>query len=350
MTPARAGQHTRSPTDPLKVGVLSLAHVHAASYLSLLNARPDVDLRVADPDGDTDGQQRREAMLATGGRLDFAATYEDLFAWGPDAVIVCAENSRHRELVELSAAHGVPVLCEKPLATNLDDARAMTDACNAAGVSLMTAYPVRFHPALRSIQARLASREVGRIRSAVGINNSKAPIDVRRWFGDPHLAGGGALMDHIVHLADLMDLLLGVAPVEVYAQSNRIIHHDSVEVETAGLVLVTYADGTVLTIDCSWSTPASYPSWGGLTLAIECDHGSVEFDSFSGQIDLYDDRLGRLEWIDYDVNLDSLMLDEFLSGVRSGTAPQPDGETGLRSLTVVQAAYQSAATSQPIRI
>jgi 1,5-anhydro-D-fructose reductase (1,5-anhydro-D-mannitol-forming) len=349
MTLARSGRDTRSPSGTLKVGLLSLAHVHAAAYLSLLNTRTDIEVRATDPDDDSDGRRRCEVELTTG-RLDFVASYDELFAWGPDAVIICAENSRHRELVELSARHGVPVLCEKPLATNVNDARAMIEACKAAGISLMTAYPVRFHPALRSIKARIASGEIGQIRSAVGINNSQAPIDTRPWFCDPHLAGGGAFMDHIVHLADVMDLLLRVAPVEVYAQSNRIIHQAVVEVETAGLVVVTYADGTVLTIDSSWSVPASYPTWGGLTLALEFDHGSVEFDSFSGRIDLYDDQVGRLEWIDYGAHLDALMLDEFLSNVRSGTPPQPDGGAGLRSLIVVQAAYESAATGQPVRL
>jgi 1,5-anhydro-D-fructose reductase (1,5-anhydro-D-mannitol-forming) len=337
------------PPPPLKIGLLSLAHVHATTYIALLQARTDIELRVADPDDDT-GQPRRRTVLATDSSVNFANTYNDLYAWGPDAVIICAETSRHCELVELSARHGVPVLCEKPLATTLDDARRMVDACKAAGVSLMTAYPVRFHPALQSIRTRLASGETGRIRSAVGTNNSKAPIEARGWFGNPDLAGGGALMDHIVHLADLMATLTAAAPVQVYAQGNRIIHHDRVKVETAGLVIITYADGTVFTIDCSWSTPHSYPSWGGLTLAIECEQATVEFDAFNGRIDLYNDSARAHRRINYDISLDTLMLDAFLNGIRSGTTPQPDGDAGLRGLQLVLAAYKSTKTGQPVQL
>jgi 1,5-anhydro-D-fructose reductase (1,5-anhydro-D-mannitol-forming) len=329
----------------LKIGLLSLAHVHATTYIDVLRARSDIQLCVADPDAPA--AHRRAMALAHDAGIDVAATYDDLFAWCPDGVIICAENSRHRKLVELAARHGVPILCEKPIATNIDDARAMIDACAATNTPLMIAMPVRFHPALRHIRTRLASGGLGQVKSAVGINTSRAPIDSRPWFADAHLAGGGALMDHIVHLTDLIDTLLGIAPLEVYAQSNRIIREDSVTVETGGIVVVTYVDGTVLTIDCSWSAPNSYPSWGGLTLALECEHGSVEFDAFNGRLDLYDDAIDALQWIDYDVSLDALMLDEFLAGIRSGSRPEPTGEAGLRSLKIVQAAYESTMTGQP---
>ncbi len=60
--------------------------------------------------------------------------YESPLATRPDGVIVCAENVEHRRLVELAAAAGAHVLCEKPIATTLADADAMMAACTAAGV------------------------------------------------------------------------------------------------------------------------------------------------------------------------------------------------------------------------
>jgi 1,5-anhydro-D-fructose reductase (1,5-anhydro-D-mannitol-forming) len=339
-----AATDTSQPT-PLKIGLLSLAHVHATTYVDILRARSDIEVCVADPDATA--ADRSAVALAHDAGINVVATYDDLFAWKPDGVIICAENSRHRELVELAARHGIPILCEKPIATTIEDACAMVDACAATRTPLMIAMPVRFHPAMRSIRTRLASGDLGAVKSAVGTNTSKAPIDSRPWFADAHLAGGGALMDHIVHLTDLIDSLIGVAPLEVYAQSNRIIHGDRVTVETGGIIIVTYIDGTVVTIDCSWSAPNSYPSWGGLTLALECEHGSVEFDAFNGRLDLYDDQIGTLEWLDYDISLDALMLDEFLAAIRSRSRPEPTGEAGLRSLKIALAAYESTMTGQP---
>ena len=335
----------------LRVGLASFAHVHAAGYASLLQQRPDVDLIAADPDaaGAPDGEVRGQ-QLANELGVRTVPTYEDLFDANLDAVVVCTENARHRPVVEQAASAGVHVLCEKPLATTLDDARAMQQVCAEAGVILMTAYPVRFHPGFQQLKAAVRNGELGRLTAITGTNNGQAPLGSRRWFVDAELAGGGALMDHTVHLADLLDDLLGTTPLTVYAQVNRIIHRDAVSVETGGLVMLNYPDGALATIDCSWSAPASYPSWGGLTLSIEGERGSVSFDAFAERLNVYDDTTGKLHWESVGVNLDELMLSEFLSAVREGREPQPDGGVGCRTLEVVLSAYASAESGLPVAV
>ena len=335
---------------PLKVGLLSFAHVHAAGYAALLRSRPDVALLTADPEsalgapGEVRGRELAEKL-----DVDYVDDYDELFAWAPDAVVVCSENARHRGLTERAAAAGAHVLCEKPLATTLDDADAMISACARAGVTLMTAYPVRFHPGFRAMRARLHGGGLGPIRSASGTNNGRIPIAARSWFADPELAGGGSLMDHTVHLADLLDDLLDARAVEVYAQTNRIVHPE-VEVETGGLVTVTYDDGTVATIDCSWNRPETFPTWGGLTLTVEGAGGSASFDAFGQAVDGFDDRSGGAVWRSYGTNLDALMMEEFLSSIREGRPARPDGAVGRRTLQIVLAAYASATEGQPIQL
>ncbi len=337
-------------SESLKIGLLSFAHVHAAGYAMLLQEREDVTLLAADPDqADSAPGEVRGKTLADQLGVSYVDTYDELFAWGPDAVVICSENSRHRELVERAAAAGVHVLCEKPLATSVEDAEAMVAACEQAGVSLMTAYPVRFHPAFRALRERIRAGGLGTVLSASGTNNGQIPIAARRWFADPVLAGGGSLMDHTVHLADLLDDLLDARAVSVYAQSNRIVHPE-VDVETGGLVVVTYADGTVATIDCSWNRPASYLTWGGLTLNVEGSAGSVSFDAFGQAVTGYDDTDGKAISVGYGANLDALMVEEFISAVREGRRPQPDGEVGLRTVQIVMAGYESARTGQPVAI
>lgn len=335
----------------MRVGLLSFAHVHAAVYARLLRDRDDVELLVADPDAKQahDGEVRGiELADQLGVRL--LDTYEDIFAADPDAVVVCSENARHRPLVEMAAAAGAHVLCEKPIATTLQDGQAMVAACRDAGVQLMIAYPVRFHPAVRVLRENVRAGRLGHILAAAGTNNGRAPIAVRRWFVDPELAGGGAFMDHIVHLADLLDDMLGEQAVQVYAQGNRIVHEDEVQVETGGLVAVTYASGTVATIDCSWNRPASAVLGGGLTLQLDGEHGSVDLDLSTQALTVFDDTVGKGTRIGYGANSDTLMLDAFLSAVRSGEPVRPDGEGGMRTLQIVLAAYESARLGQPVPV
>jgi predicted dehydrogenase len=326
----------------MRIGLLSFAHVHAAGYAARLSRMPDVELAAADDDVD------RGAELAGKLGIRFFSSYEDLFAWRPDGVVVCVENVGHRSLTEAAAEAGAHVLCEKPLATTLADARAMIESCRRAGVRLMTAFPMRFSPPVGALQGLLREGRLGRVVACTGTNQGQMPGHERAWFVDPALAGGGAVMDHTVHVADLLGWLLDVPAVEVYAQSNRICHAGSVAVETGGLLVVTYADGTVATIDCSWDRPDSFPTWGGLTLEVVGERGTVAVDAFSQVVGQYSDRERNVAWLPWGSDLDARMLDEFVAGVREGRQPQPDGEAGLRALEIALGAYRSTETGQPV--
>jgi predicted dehydrogenase len=326
---------------------MSFAHPHAISYLRALG-RLGVEVLASDPDhgsrsaGETGGRE-----LAAELGVPYVDSYRELLAWRPDGVVVCSENARHRELVELAAGSGAAVLCEKPLATTLADARAMVDACSAAGVSLMVAYPVRFSPAFAGLVAAHTSGGLGEVKAVSGANNGQLPAGSRAWFVDPELAGGGALMDHTVHLADLLDALLdGTPAVSVYAAANSLLNSDRVQVETGGLVSVAYANGVIATFDCSWSKPESYPTWGGLTLQLVGTAGIADLDAFSGRVAGHA-ASGEL-WLPYGPDLDELLLAEFVAGIAEGRPAQPDGEVGYRTLEIVLAGYQSLRTGQPV--
>ncbi|MFE2217666.1 Gfo/Idh/MocA family protein [Streptomyces canus] len=335
----------------MRVAVLSFAHVHAATYLKLLRERDDVELVGADPDAPP-GDPDRGALLAERLGVPYADTWDDVFAQPLDAVIVTSENARHRELVERAAAAGASVLCEKPLATAEADAQAILDACARAGVGLMTAYPVRFAAAFGALHQAVQDGSLGRLISVHGTNNGWNPARSQPWFGDRELAGGGAVMDHTVHIADLMDMLLdGEQAAEVYAQANSVLDADlGLDVETAGLVTIRYPSGTVAAMDCSWSQPRDHPTWGGLTLTCVGERAIVEFDAFPRLLGGLDGTTGRARWEAGGDDLDAAMLDAFLDTARTGRRPAPDGEAGLRSLRIVLAAYESLRTGQPVAL
>jgi predicted dehydrogenase len=324
----------------MRIAVLSFAHGHAVGYLRRLAAVPDVEVVGADPDA-RDGEPGRGAALAAELGIRYAPDYATALAEHPDAVVVCAENTRHRELVELAAAAGPAViLCEKPLATTAADAQAMAEAAERAGASLMVAYPVRFSAAFRALRERVTSGALGAVLGIVGTNNGKLPID-RDWFTDPALSGGGALVDHVVHCADLIDALLPQRPVAVHAVANRILHPEVTSgVETGGIVTIEYEDGIVATIDCSWSQPESASSWGGLGLEVTGERGSLRIAPFAAHVGGFDEA--GAAWIPYGEDLDGAMLDEFLDAVRTGRRPQPDAASGVRTAAIMAAAATSA--------
>lgn len=324
----------------LRVGIMSFAHPHAQSYATLLKSSPGVNLV-----GFADDDDERAAENAR--RFDLArfASYDELLQQDLDAVIVCSENGRHYEHVELAAKAGAHVLCEKPLAVRLDDATAMVEVCHENDVLIRTAFPMRFSEPIREVKSLVTSGRVGHIGAIEGTNQGQIPLVQGGWFLDANAAGGGAVTDHAVHLVDLFRWLLSDEVVEVYAQANKLIGGE-VEVETCGLLMLEFARGTVATIDCSWSRPRVFPTWGGLGMRLVASNAVVDVNAFAQRFASYDDTAG-VSWIDWGDGANAGMLDEFLSACRTGDTPSSDPRDGVRAVAVVEAAYESIRTGRP---
>lgn len=331
-----------------RVAILSFAHPHAESYARILRDRDDVDVVGVDcPPFGVDDQRLRGDALAADLGVPIFDSYSAALAWRPDAVIVTSETANHAALVKLAAAAGAHVLCEKPLATTMEDAESIQRVVDEAGVLLMTAYPVRFAPEFRALQETVRSGELGEVLAVFGTNNGKAPTQDSRWFGDKELAGGGALFDHVVHCANLIDELLSLPPVSVHAVANSLLAPE-LSVESGGLVTVVYEGGVIATIDCSWSCPPTSPTWGGLSLEVVGTRGTMTINPFSQHVSGHGPS-GPV-WAPLGENLDVLMLNEFLSATREGKQPRPDGDAGIRTLAVVVAAQRSVEMGDSVRL
>lgn len=324
----------------IRVAIVSFAHLHSQAYIANLRAnRNVVFVGVYDPD-DT-----RRAQY--GSQLDVTtfASWEELLAAGIDAAIVCSENVHHRRDVERLAAAGVHVLCEKPLAISVEDAQAIVAACTAAGVTLMTAFPMRFSTPLAVAKQELENGAFGTLTSCVAVNQGQLPKRHRAWFVDAQLAGGGAVTDHVVHLADAMRWLTGSEVQSVYAIANRIVHADQTEVETGGLVSLRFSNGVDVSIDCSWSRPLGYPTWGGLALRLITDRGAVDLDAFVQNSAYYGSGEPQVRWDYWGSDANQAMIDEFITAVAQQRTPLVTGQDGLRAVEVVAAAYRSIASA-----
>lgn len=332
-----------------RLAIMSFAHLHAEGYAAALKTMPDVELM-----GIADDNQARGRYFADQFGLTLFESYQALLREKPDGVMVCSENSRHRELVEMAAEHHIAVLCEKPLATSVSDAQKMVEACR--NIPLMTAFPMRFSPPVIEIKKMIDSGALGDIYGINSTNQGAMPefhqaenlafLD-RGWFTHPILAGGGALIDHTVHLADLFRWFLGLEVTEVYAQTNKIFGGDALNVETGGLVMLTFENGAFASIDFSWSKPANYPTWGGLALDIIGEGGVATLDAFKQRIAIYSDKA---RWGYWGSDANAGMIREFVDAVREKRTPSVTGIDGLQAAEIVAAAYESAATGKPISV
>jgi predicted dehydrogenase len=329
----------------MRIGILSFAHHHAESYIANLRTLADVDLiGVADED------QARGRQFASQFNTHYYPSYEALIEGKPDGVILCTENNKHRPLIELAASRGVHVLCEKPIATSVEDAQAEVAACQKAGVILMTAFPMRFSPPLLEVKARLEAGDFGQVYCFNATNQGELPTKHRAWFVDPVLAGGGAIADHTVHVVDILRWFLQDELAEIYAQSNKIFHAKEVEVETGGLEMLTFRGGAFASLDCSWCRPPYWPSWGGLTFEMVSERGAVIVDGFKQNLTVYSHTNQRPLWSFWGSDTNQAMIAEFLSAIREERQPKVTGVDGLRAVEAVVAAYQSIRTRQPVKL
>ena len=331
----------------MKIGIMSFAHLHAEAYIHNLRAVPGVEMI-----GIADENQARGQHFAGMFDARLYPSYEAMLAERPDGVVVCSENANHRPLVEMAARAGAHVLSEKPLATTLEDAQAMVDVCQEAGVILMTAFPMRFSAPLLEVKAKLDEGSLGQIYGCNTTNQGQMPIKHRRWFVDKQLAGGGAVMDHTVHLADVLRWYLNSEVVEVYAQTNHTqsVHVDTVDVETGGLIMLTFDNGTFASIDCSWSKPLNYPTWGGLTMELISERGLTVIDGFSQNLNIYNQRDESHYWTYWGSDANQGMINEFVAAIREPRSPTVTGEDGYKALEIALAVYASAESGQPVKL
>lgn len=324
----------------VKIGMMSFAHMHAYSYASCLRQLEDVEfVGIADEDA-----ERAKKMAGDFGVKAFGS-YDALLETDVEAIIVCSENINHRKHVVVAAQHGKHVMCEKPLATTNEDAQAMIEVCRRANVKLMTAFPCRFHPAFVELKRAVKAGELGKVLAVKGTNQGQCPFG---WFVDKKLSGGGAVIDHTVHVTDLMRAMTGAEPVRVYAEiDNRMFGK---EFDDTGLLTIDFSDGTFATLDSSWSRPKSFATWGNVKMDVTGDAGVASMDMFNQKIDAFYDKSMSYRYEYFGDNIDLGLVASFARSIADNAPVEVTGEDGARALAVALAAYESAKTGKPVEL
>ncbi len=324
---------------PVRIGILTAAHGHTDSYVHCLKANPDSDLV-----GFWDDELERGIPYAKDKDLTFIGTLDELLD-KVDAVVITAENLRHGELITKAAAQGKHILCEKPLAASVEEEAMIQRAIDASGVKLMTAFPCRFSPAFQKLVERVKAGEIGAIKAICATNRGTCPGG---WFTDPTKSGGGAMIDHVVHVADLLSGLLGEDPIRVQAQTGSNVYGQ--DWDDTAMVTIEFPSGVFATLDSSWSRPAGFKTWGDVTMNVVGELGVIELDMFGPAVDVYSNEGKSHTAAGYVSNMDYLMIDGFVQSVLNDTEPPVNLHDGLQSARVAIRGYESTRLGQPVAI
>ncbi|MFO0560762.1 MAG: Gfo/Idh/MocA family oxidoreductase [Polyangiales bacterium] len=246
-----------------------------------------------------------------------------------DAVIVATPDRVHAAQVIAAARAKKHVLCEKPLATSVDEARSMVRACEESGVTLGVAYHLRHHAGHKLLVERARANELGAIRhmrvqwtfSAPDASNWRAHDDVGRWWA---LASVGT------HAVDLVRWVMVPRAGEVtelralWSSPKFRSRHDE-----STMLSMRFEDGSTAEVFASvlFRAPRRVELFGDEGYA----HAEGTLGPWGeGTITVRDERLEYTPTNPYVGE-----LDDFASAVREGRAPAVDGREALRNVELL---------------
>jgi predicted dehydrogenase len=294
--------------------------------------------------GHRDKAERMAAEYGVPTRSIYSYESYDEISKNPDidAVYIALPNSMHAEYTIRAAKAGKHVLCEKPMATSVEDSRAMIQACQSAGKKLMIAYRCQYEPThLRAVQlireGKLGSLQS--IESAFGF-----PIAPHEWRLDKTLAGGGPLMDVGIYCLNAGRYLTAAEPSELSGFSS-VVDQDGrfSQVEETLSWTMKFPNGALASCTCTYgSQMRGYfrvrGSRGTLTIdpAFNYDkpHLVAQFDT-EDPLDVTSDELDPMQFL--------READHLADCISQNKEPKTSGQEGLRDMELMAQIYRSCA-------
>ncbi len=313
----------------MKVCILGVAHMHVTSYIDALK-KLDVEIAgVYDKD--------IESAKKIGEKFSITV-YDDvnkLIETGCDIALICSENIYHKEYTLLASKNKLHVIVEKPVATTLSDADEMIKSCEDNNVELMICFPVRYATPIVEARKILESKKLGKIQSIIATNHGQMPGG---WFVEKSLSGGGSVIDHTVHVADIINWILGPKVVDVKSVVSTQLHN--IETDDSGLVLLKFEDGSICSIDTSWNRPNGYPQWGDLVIDFIGENGSLRVDAFLESGIIYGTKERNARSYSFGNDMDFEMMKDFISTIQNKGKSKVTGEHGKFALDIALKAYE----------
>ncbi|MBZ9964819.1 Gfo/Idh/MocA family protein [Mesorhizobium sp. BR1-1-2] len=273
-----------------------------------------------------------------------------------DFVDIATTVGSHRPLVEMAAAHGVPVICQKPFAPTLGDAKAMVAACAKAGVPLMVHENFRWQSPIQAVRAALDSGEIG--TPFFGRISFRSGYDV--FSGQPYLATGKRFIieDLGIHILDIARFLLGDV-TSLTARTTRI--NPAIAGEDVATMLMDHAGGATSIVDCSYATKLATEPFPETLIELDGADGTIRLAqgyrlTVTGKSGtrMSDVSPPLLPWASrpwHNIQESVLAIQRhWVDCLASGKEPATSGADNLKTFALVEAAYAGAASREPVQI
>lgn len=208
----------------------------------------------------------------------------DMLAAGPlDIVSVVTEDDKHLEDAGAAILSGVHVLCEKPLAVSVDDARRLTSDADAAGIRTMVGFTLRFAPAVMRLKELIDTGELGELHMLMAFQQNGQFLDPNKpfhWKMDAARNGGGAIVEYGIHTLDIARWLMGEV-TRVNATGRTLVPQRPspdggtavVTADDSTVWMMEFASGTTGICHAGWSTVGRPP---GLELRVYGSRGAAQ--------------------------------------------------------------------------
>ena len=293
-----------------------------------------------------------ERLRIVGEMFGISRRYLDagqMMAEGPfDFVDIATTVTSHRPLVELAAKSGAHIICQKPFADSMADARAMVAAAGAAGVSLMVHENFRWQSAIRAVKKLIDEGAIG--EPFWGRVSFRSAYDV--YAAQPYLATDEKfiIQDLGIHLLDIARFLFGdVATLS--ANTRRV--NQNIRAEDVATMLLHHENGVASVVDCSYATKLPEESFPQTLLEIDGAAGALRL-AVGYRLTLTDQEGTReidvspplLPWAErpwHNIQESVVAIQQhFVDQLTAGGVTETSGEDNLKTLALVYSAYESA--------
>ncbi len=254
-----------------------------------------------------------------------------------DAVYITTPNTKHTELAIAAALAGKHVFCEKPMATNLDDAKDVLEAAVKSGAVFQVGHNRRFAPVYTGLKRLL---ETTHAPHSAHVKMNRGELQNPAWVGDPNVTGG-FLYETTIHMFDMMRFLFGeVAMLQAIGSTHEYPEVDdfSVLLQFASGVHATFASSA----DASWHFPFERVEvFGHHTTIVTNEMESIVYsEGLDGKLVEHPmHQLAKEEKWGY------LQEDRsFVDSIIEGKPPAVTAFDGLKSVELVEACYASVRT------
>lgn len=256
--------------NKLKVGVIGSSHPHAGLLYNTLAVLGDCVEFVGYSDVVTDetqadfrkrqlGSMANEALQK--GTLKQFDSWQDIIAQKPDAVIVTADNKACTDIMCHALDEKITVINEKPLASDLEDAKRIAKCSLKSGAPVITNWPITWFAAFQKAKELACQGAVGDIMRVVyrspatwGPFEYTTPVEDKQktwWFS--HKRGGGSLLDYACYGTILSTWIFGKCAKRVSAITKQFTTEGISDVEDYSAMILDFGNGVGL-LEGSWST------------------------------------------------------------------------------------------------